>query len=666
MFTSDPPGEFQVLSSDKEGEEEGSISDWSEEDLSLHFSPSVILQSDDDHSDPESGFECIDITMETEVRGQEGEGLKMVPKRQIQLKRKKDTHNEKHQVKLNNTPTEGGGAISEVHHGPDLLRRQHSLPASLHTTSSDVISYGVYKGLVAGVQGLDVGGTSRQRLQKSFSLDETKTKMATCIIKSILSKKMQVEKNTCPKKPAKLPTIPCSVEQEGVGEAGGKKDGGVSKGPVHVVRDMRKLVKDPYNLTFGTPGGNKPTSFKVIGQEESPPPTYQQAVGVKGHSDTKRGSMSCRGHVAKVAASLSQSQNRNQSEVCSHPITQQRRGSEPIISRSWKNDVTRLAPPTNPPIRSGPTELSQSGKAEVGRHHTEAPPPPFSFPGPAPILPQTPPSAQDQASILDLSSQFVPQSTQQIFKPCFYPAPLLPVYPPLLYPHLGKVSYLNPRLSLTQTPLQHPSHQLGLRTEETSLPDTTSDHLSIPEHTWTSEVRGGSVVTAADQEQQEQHGQQQHQRQQLQRQQLQQPQYFYSLQGLLPAQVGGDFVVDVTGSTTAGALLSGPAPCNILFDPRSGRCFYVDPPPTAQRKMLLDPETGQYVHVLLPAASSAPISSIFPVHSANPTPILVNPAHSALNSAPTVVSVMQLQPTVAVSSCSRPPVHLHMPSMNSP
>ena len=51
---------------EEEEEEEGSISEWSEEDLSLHFSPSVILPSDDE-SDPESGFECVDITMETLV-----------------------------------------------------------------------------------------------------------------------------------------------------------------------------------------------------------------------------------------------------------------------------------------------------------------------------------------------------------------------------------------------------------------------------------------------------------------------------------------------------------------------------------------------------------------------------------------------------------------------
>lgn len=44
-------------------DEDGTISDWSEEDLSLHFSPSVIISSDDE----ESSFECVDITMETLV-----------------------------------------------------------------------------------------------------------------------------------------------------------------------------------------------------------------------------------------------------------------------------------------------------------------------------------------------------------------------------------------------------------------------------------------------------------------------------------------------------------------------------------------------------------------------------------------------------------------------
>lgn len=50
---------------EEEQEEEGTISDWSEEDLSLHFSPSVILPSDDEEFGPEGTFECVDVTMET-------------------------------------------------------------------------------------------------------------------------------------------------------------------------------------------------------------------------------------------------------------------------------------------------------------------------------------------------------------------------------------------------------------------------------------------------------------------------------------------------------------------------------------------------------------------------------------------------------------------------
>lgn len=48
-------------------EDSESFSDWSDEDLSLHLPPSVILQSEDEESDLESSFECVDINMETLV-----------------------------------------------------------------------------------------------------------------------------------------------------------------------------------------------------------------------------------------------------------------------------------------------------------------------------------------------------------------------------------------------------------------------------------------------------------------------------------------------------------------------------------------------------------------------------------------------------------------------
>ncbi|KAM7397377.1 hypothetical protein PAMA_005603 [Pampus argenteus] len=486
-------------------EEEGSISEWSEEDLTLHFSPSVILPSDDEEFDLESGFECVDVT----VKDQQGEGLKikMVPKRQIQLK-KKDADNIDADIQQDG-PAERGGSNSElsanellcptVRHCPDLLLRQHSMPASLHLhsmTKSDVNSY---RGqVVAASQGFHVGGNSapRQRLQKSFSLDETKTKMASCIIKSVLSKKMQVEQSTsnsenhnkstnCNTRTShvqnviqqdhKAPVLPGlqPAEQEGGGGGGGGvKAAGVFKAPVHVVRDMRSLVKNTYSLSFRNNSSppptqhetNKPAPSKVIVQEDSPPPSYQQAVGGKGHHQTKNSPVytsTSRGFVAKVAASISQLQDRKECDGFHRPNPEHRQGSAPIITRNKLDDdtwpVVLLDTSTKPPASSRLSEPSQSERAAAHR-----------------------------------------------------------------------------------------------------------------------------------------------------------------------------------------ALFTGPThPCHMMLDHKSGRCFYMDMPPQPQRKMLLDPETGQYIEVFLPAASS------------NPTPA--------------VLSVMQFKPPLAISSLYAPPClpfTLHTPSVN--
>ncbi|XP_067465209.1 nuclear factor of activated T-cells 5 [Thunnus thynnus] len=700
---------------EKEEEEEESISDWSEEDLSLHFSPSVILPSDDEDFDLESDFECVDVTMETQVKGQQVEGLKikMVPKRQIQLK-KRDAENidtDKQQMILKDGPAEGGGANSEVsanellcptiRHRPDLLLRQHSMPASFHphsTTSSNVDSYSVYRGRVAAAgQGFHMGGNSapRQRLQKSFSLDETKTKMASCIIKSVLSKKMQVEQSTsnsenhnnstnCNTKTShvqntvqknhKAPVLPSlqPAEQEGERDGGGGgKAAGVFKAPVHVVRDMRSLVKNTYSLSFRNNSSapttqpetnDKPATFKVIGQENSPPPSYQQAVGVKGHHQTKIASVyssTSRGFVAKVAASLSQSQDRKESDRFNRPITQHRRGSEPIISRNKVDDDTwsavLLDPPTKPPASSRLSEPSQSERA-AGVSHSK-PPPPSSTPSLVQGT-QLPLSAQGQSSIMGVSSQ-----SQPILHSCFH---ALPAFPATLHPHLGRVSYVqNPlnfsQLQLQSVPPQGPTLHLLQRSqsEDNSRPTgNTSYQLEgykglikcCPPPSSTAgnqESNCNPVTVSATQEQQ----QQQH----LQQQQQQQQQFLCNVQGFLPAQVGSDFLVDITGSAAApGALFSGPAPSyHMMLDPKSGRCFYVDTPPQPQRKMLLDPETGQYIEVFLPAASSAPNAGVIAVCGANP--------------APTVLPVMQFQPPLAMSSLYAPPClpfTLRTPSVN--
>ncbi|XP_056254062.1 uncharacterized protein prob1 [Seriola aureovittata] len=652
-----------------EEEEEGSISDWSEEDLSLHFSPSVILPSDDE-SDPECAFKCVDVTVETKVAGQEGEGLKMVPKRQIHLKKKKDTENindqEKLQVILKDGPAEGGGANNEasanelfcpiVHHRPDPLLRQHSMPASFCTrltNSSDVDSYRVYRGLVAGAcQGFQVGGSSEapRRLQKSFSLDETKTKMASCIIKSVLFKKMQVEQSNTKtshlkKKPEILPALPPPADQQTVREGGGA-GGGVCKAPVHTVRDVRSLVKNTYNLSFSTaktPANYKPTSFKVIGQEDSPPPTYQQAVGVKGQKTN-----SSRGHVAKVAASLSQSHDRKHSDTLSRPMTQERRDSKLITSRRKVDDVTWPAmlpdPPTIPPV-------SQSERTRGASHLAGA------------SLPTPPTNTAGGPSLRSLPRNGAPSWVCPVSLPPPPPSSSsTPVSTPLpaLHPHLGKVSYIHSPMNYIQIQLQPPppAPTLHLLRQSEENQNRSTGNTSDQRDCFTKPRPPQQTSTTGDQEG---HGDTV----------MEQQPFLCSVQGFLPAQVSSNFLVDFTGSAVpSGALLSGPTPCNVMVEPKSGQCYYVDTPPQPQRKMLLDPETGQFIQVFLPGAGPTPNTTVYPVCCANPAPTVMNPAPTMLQMSsanPSIVSVMRFQPTIAFTSLYAPPclpLTLHIPSGN--
>lgn len=413
------PGEvgyLDILSKEEEEDnanDEGSISDWSEEDLSLHFSPSVILQSDDEEPEQENGFECVDVTMETQVNTQKGEGLKMVPKRQIQL-RKKEEDNLIEQVILNNEAPQKG-RVNNGHCRQDLLLRQHSMPIfqACSRTDAEIDSYRVYRGLVSGAgQGPPHGGNIR-RLQKSLSLDETKTMMASCVIKNVLTKKMQVEQSSITtkdseKKPEVFPAPPPQIEEAG---------GGVFKAPVHVVRDVRSLVKHMYNLPFPTattkPVNKKPTNFKIVGPKESPPPTYQQAVGVKGH-------------IAMVTGSVSKSLTRKESDTIHCPIR------ESVISRTKGTDVTCSVMAVGQP--SEPSEISQSERAVTLPAHSVfiQPPPPRdtqALPG------------QDQNPVLGVSES-APGFTQQVLQPCFYTP---------TQPHLGRVSFVHGPLNYMQT-----------------------------------------------------------------------------------------------------------------------------------------------------------------------------------------------------------------------
>ncbi|AWO99717.1 putative proline-rich basic protein 1 [Scophthalmus maximus] len=619
--------------------------------ISLLGSRVPAEKTHDEEFDLESGFKCVDVAVETQVTGQEGEGLKMVPKRQIHLKKKRrDSENsekmDKPQVMPKKGPVDGGGANNvasanemlrpTVHHRPDLLLRQHSMPASFHTrsmTGNDADSNRVYRGLVAGA-----------------SQDETKTKMASCIIKSVLSKKMQVEqintKTSQKKKPKVLPVLPPPADQQRVAEATGEGAGGF-KAPVHVVRDMRSLVKNTYRLSFATataPDKYRPTSFKVIGQEDSPPPTYQQAVGVKCHQKDN----STKGHVAKVAECFSQSHARKQNNTSSDPVAPQRRGRR-------VDDVTGPVMAADPPPSTTAT-VSQSERSEAAGDLANASVPCAPSPPSTPRLPQAsqpPISDEEQSSRLGVSSHWAPGSSHHVLQSCLY-------IPSTLNPHLGKVSYIHSPLNYIQTPPPTAPTVHRLRRSEENQNRSSGNASDQPDsfrktcpptEDQDGQRHAGNTATPTTREQHHLN--------------------LCRVQGFLPAQVGSDFLIDITGSAIPpGALVNGPAPCHLMLEANSGRYYYVDTPPQPQRKMLLDPETGQFIQVFLPAAGPTPNPTLFPMCCVNPAPAVINPAPTMLQASgakPTVLSVMRFQPTMALSSLYVPPCvpfTLHTPSAN--
>lgn len=463
-------------------------------------------------------------------------------------------------------------------------------------------------------------GNSKQRLQKSISLDETKTKMASCIIKSVLHKKMQAELSHCKvphqqSRPTGLPRILQSGDQQR-GREGREGETGGLKAPVHVVRDVRSLVKNTNSLLHS---GNKLTSLKVIGQKESPPPTYQQAVS------------------SNRITPLGQSQHNKYGNRSSRPATQQRRSSNTVSNRSTDNHaippVRLLAPATNLPTSSDRSKASQqevTPATAAAAVRVSAPCAHSESECPEECQPAL--STQEQGSIPGPSPKFASCPSQQILHPCFYaPAtlPTLPTFPSTLAPQLAKGSYVQGPLSYIPTlPAASFFHLLTASQENKSkLTGNVSDQLdqSPADRTRTSVDQRDSVSTAT---------------------QRQQTSHDHKVTSFASAPV---------------AALSNPALRHVT-DATPLQFFYVDTPPQTQRKMLLDPETGQYVQVFLPASASTG-RCVFPVG-------FTNPAHfppSMLHPTPTVLSVMQIQPTVTVSSLyAQPfqPIPLHSPALN--
>lgn len=154
----------------------GNNNNWTEDVLSFKMQMHSNTQNTSACSES-SSFECVDVALET--TDEVNRGLKTVPKREIQLKRR-DTV-ELHVRENNNQTLQVPKTTVRAR---DIFQRQHSTPAAFNQDSH-----------VADQR--SVQAERKKRLQKSFSLDETssKTQMASCIITSVLSKKMQHEQN---------------------------------------------------------------------------------------------------------------------------------------------------------------------------------------------------------------------------------------------------------------------------------------------------------------------------------------------------------------------------------------------------------------------------------------------------------------------------------------
>ncbi|XP_073342563.1 uncharacterized protein [Pagrus major] len=126
-------------------------------------------------------FECVDVAVEREDSRKARRG---VPKRQIQLKRKDHAEGKQDESSENSSP--GLPVMMESPslegHSRETYVRQHSTPVAMQEC------YTCERSPEPNQQ-----HERKSKLQKSASLDETctKTKMATCLIKSVLSKKMQ-------------------------------------------------------------------------------------------------------------------------------------------------------------------------------------------------------------------------------------------------------------------------------------------------------------------------------------------------------------------------------------------------------------------------------------------------------------------------------------------
>nr|XP_046261487.1 serine/arginine repetitive matrix protein 2 [Scatophagus argus] len=297
-------------------------------------------------------FECIDVAVEREDSRKERKG---VPKRQIQLKRKDNAEEKQGESSENSSP--GVPMMVESpsleSHSRETFVRQYSTPAVMQECYTS-----------EGSPEPSQQNINKSKLWKSASLDETctKTKMATCLIKSVLSKKIQ----SADKQPDEHPGEEVSPACE---EKSPPTESGVAplrESPKPDVLNLSSSLQSDYSLSSeGLPLRGDPSTNH---HETKPPKSFGVRCNNRPSSSSSNRSVSFSPTVSEEADSQSRNVSSLRSEMKSElkmpfdrtqlrTVVQQAEDSKTWDGRKSSDSVNATAGNVGAPSATGPSTM---------------------------------------------------------------------------------------------------------------------------------------------------------------------------------------------------------------------------------------------------------------------------------------------------------------------
>ncbi|XP_026186025.1 serine/arginine repetitive matrix protein 2 [Mastacembelus armatus] len=234
-------------------------------------------------------FECIDVAVEKEDIRKVRRG---VPKRQIQLKRKNHAEGQVDGSNENKSPEVPVENLSPVSLSSETFVKQCSTPEAMQECYPSEHS----------PESIEQS-ERKSKLQKSASLDETcsKTKMASCLIKSVLSKKMQ------------------SGDKQSVEQAGEEMSSSFEENspmPENAVAPQKESPKfDAHDLSSGLQSDYSLSSEGLSVREE--PSTKHKSLGLRSSNRPSSSSSGRSVNFLQTESEEADSQNKNSTSLIS-------------------------------------------------------------------------------------------------------------------------------------------------------------------------------------------------------------------------------------------------------------------------------------------------------------------------------------------------------------